>query len=73
MAETVTSVSGGHIASLYVIIQKFLHQNKFIEIAALLLLRHKLQKPSNDAAFERLKHWLFLPEITACAGSPFSF
>jgi len=34
-------------------------------------LRHKVQKPSNDAAFERLTEWLFLPEITAYAGSPF--
>ena len=33
--------------------------------------RHKMHKPSNDAAFERLKDWLFLPELTACAGSPF--
>src|SRR4051794_33837357 len=39
---------------------------------AIVPLCHKLQKPSNDAAFERLKHWLFFPEITACAGSPFS-
>jgi hypothetical protein len=37
----------------------------------LVLLRHKLQKPSNDVAFERLKDWLFLPEIAARAGSPF--
>jgi hypothetical protein len=29
------------------------------------------QKSSNDAAFERLKDWLFLPEITGYAGSPF--
>ena len=35
-------------------------------------LRHKLQKPSNDAAFERLKDRLFLPEIPGCAGSRFS-
>src|SRR3954447_88068 len=38
----------------------------------IVLLHHKLQQPSDDAAFGRLKHWLFLPEITACAGSPFS-
>jgi transposase InsO family protein len=25
----------------------------------LVLLRHKLQKPSSDAALERLKYWLF--------------
>jgi hypothetical protein len=37
----------------------------------LVRLRHKLQKPSNDAAFERLTGWPFLPEITACATSPF--
>jgi ankyrin repeat protein len=34
-------------------------------------LRHKMQKPSNGAAFERLNDRLFLPEITANAGSPF--
>ena len=37
----------------------------------LLRLRHKLQKPSNDAVFERLRDWLFLPQITACAEPPF--
>ena len=38
----------------------------------LVRLRHKLQKPSNDAAFERLKDRLFLPEIPAYAGYRFS-
>ena len=33
-----------------------------------LRLRHKFQKSSNDAAFERLRDWLFLPEIAAFAG-----
>ena len=36
----------------------------------LLRLRHKIQKPSNDAAFERLMNRLFLPEIPAYAGPP---
>src|SRR4051812_49970149 len=35
-------------------------------------LRHKFQKPSNGAAFEGVEYRLFLPEITAYAGSPFS-
>ena len=35
-----------------------------ITSSILVLLRHKLQKPSNDAAFERLKDWLF------CRNSP---
>src|SRR5215213_4513927 len=39
----------------------------------LILLRHKLQKPGDHSAFERLEHWLVSPEITVCAGSPFSF
>ena len=34
----------------------------------LLRLRHKLQKPSNDAAFERLKDWLFMVETLHVLG-----
>src|SRR6478752_5678091 len=34
----------------------------------LLRLRHKMRKPSNSAASERLKDRLFLPEIAASAG-----
>jgi hypothetical protein len=34
----------------------------------LLRLRHKLQKPSNDAAFERLKDWLFMLETPHVLG-----
>jgi hypothetical protein len=34
---------------------------------AVVRLRHKLQEPTDDAEFERLTRWLFLPEITACA------
>jgi len=34
----------------------------------LVRLRHKFQKPSNDAAFESLRDWLFLPGIAAFAG-----
>src|SRR4051812_19359031 len=32
---------------------------------------HKMQKPSNGAAFEKVNDRLFLAEITAYAGSPF--
>jgi len=38
----------------------------------LLRLRHKFQKPSNGAAFESVEYRLFLPEIIAYAGFPFS-
>ena len=41
-------------------------------VCLLIRLRHKLQKPNNDTAFERLKDRLFLPEIPAYAGYRFS-
>jgi hypothetical protein len=43
----------------------------FRSVRCLVRLRHKFQEPSDDAVFERLKNWLFLPEIAACAGFPF--
>jgi len=47
-------------------------RSRAISIVSLIRLCQKMQKPSNDAALERLKDWLFLPEITECAGCPFS-
>jgi hypothetical protein len=38
---------------------------------SLVRLRHKIQKPSNEAKIEGLRDRLLLPEITARAGSPF--
>ena len=37
-------------------------------VCLLIRLRHKLQKPSDGTAFERLKDRLFLPEIPAYLG-----